>query len=584
MAQTAADVLVETLIDWGVEVIFGLPGDGINGIMEALRQKQEKIRFVQVRHEETAAFMACGYAKWTGRLGVCLATSGPGGIHLLNGLYDAKLDGQPVLAITGLQFHDLINTYTQQDVELDKLFMDVCVYNNRIMSPTHVENVTELACRTALAYRGVSHITMAVDLQSHSVKSAERSKRNVPSHVSHLMAESAHAPTDEQLARATSILNEGKKICILAGQGGLGAREELTEVAERLGAPVAKALLGKATLPDDSPYTTGGTGLLGTVPSQDALELCDTLLIVGSSFPYIEYYPKPGKARAVQIDIDPKRIGLRYPVEAPLVGDSRRVLRALLPRLEHHSDRSFLEKAQSGMTEWRALMHERGTRTDAPMKPQVVAHELNKLLSTDAIIATDSGTITSWAARHIDLRGNMMFSVSGTLASMACAVPYALAAAIAYPDRQVIAFVGDGGFTMLMGDLATAVKYGLNIKVVVISNNTLGQIKWEQMVFLGNPEFGCDLQPIDFAAVARGFGASGFTIEESTRCGDILRQALATPGPVVVNAIVDPHEPPMPPKISLDQAAKFATSLARGTPDRMKIALTVAADKVREII
>ncbi len=584
MAATAADVLVDSLIDWGVEVIFGLPGDGINGIMEALRVRQDKVRFIQVRHEETAAFMACGYAKWTGKLGVCLATSGPGGIHLLNGLYDAKLDGQPVLAITGMQYHDLIGTYTQQDVELDKLFQDVCVYNNRIMSPAHVENVTELACRLALAYRGVSHITMPVDLQSHAVKSAERSKRNVPSHVSHVMAESAHAPTDDQLARAASILNDGRKICILAGQGALGARDELTEVAERLGAPIAKALLGKASLPDDSPFTTGGTGLLGTAPSQDALEGCDTLLIVGSSFPYIEYYPKPGNARAAQIDIDPKRIGLRYPVEAPLVGDARRVLRALLPRLEYHSDRSFLEKAQSGMAEWRDLMHERGTRTDMPMKPQVVAHELNKLLSEDAIIATDSGTITTWAARHIDIRGSMMFSVSGTLASMACAVPYALAAGIAYPARQVVAFVGDGGFTMLLGELATAVKYGLDIKIVVIRNNSLGQIKWEQMVFLGNPEYGCDLQPIDFAAVARAFGAAGFTVEEPTRCGDILRQALATPGPVVIDAIVDPHEPPMPPKVDLKQAAKFAQSLASGTPHASKIALTVASNTVREIV
>jgi pyruvate dehydrogenase (quinone)/pyruvate oxidase len=584
MPQTAADVLVKTLIRWGVQVVFGLPGDGINGIMESLRQNQDKVRFVQVRHEETAAFMACGYAKWTGRLGVCLATSGPGGIHLLNGLYDAKLDGQPVLAITGLQYHDLINTYTQQDVELDKLFTDVCVYNNRIMSPTHVENITELACRMALAHRGVSHITMPVDLQSHSIKSAERSKRNIPHHVSHLMVESAHFPSDDQLALAATILNEGKRICILAGQGALGARKELTTVAEKLGAPVAKALLGKAALPDDSPYSTGGTGLLGTAPSQEALENCDTLLIIGSSFPYIEYYPKPGEARAVQIDIDPKRIGLRYPVEAMLVGDAAQVLRALLPRLDTHADRSFLERAQSGMAEWRDLLRERGTRTDTPMKPQVVAHELNKLLSDDAIVATDSGTITSWAARHIDIHGEMMFSVSGTLASMACAVPYALAAAIAYPARQVVAFVGDGGFTMLMGELATAVKYGLELKIIVIRNNSLGQIKWEQMVFLGNPEYGCDLQPIDFAAVARGFGATGLTIEEPASCGELLRQALATPGTVVVDAIVDPHEPPMPPKVTLDQATKFATSLARGTPNRMKIALTVAADKVREII
>jgi pyruvate dehydrogenase (quinone) len=584
MARTAADALVEALLDWEVEVVFGLPGDGINGIMEALRTRQDKIRFVQVRHEESAAFMACGYAKRTGKLGVCLATSGPGGIHLLNGLYDAKLDGQPVLAITGLQYHDLIGTLTQQDVELDKLFEDVCVYNNRIMSPAHVENVVELACRSALSRRGVAHITMAVDTQSLPVKSDERSKRNIAGHVSNLMAESAHEPSEDQLARAAAILNEGRRICILAGRGALGARNELVAVAERLGAPVVKPLLGKAALPDDSPYSTGGTGLLGTAPSQDALEGCDTLLIVGSSYPYIEYYPKPGQARAVQIDIDGQRIGLRYPIEAGLVGDSRRVLSRLLPRLDHQPDRSFLEEAQAGMGHWRELMEERGTRKDVPMKPQVVAHELNKLLADDAIVATDSGTITTWAARHIDMRGEMMFSVSGTLASMACAVPYALAAAVAYPGRQVIAFIGDGGFSMLLCELATAVKYGLDIKIIVIRNNTLGQIKWEQMVFLGNPEYGCELQPIDFAAVARGFGVAGFTIEDPADCGDTLRQALAHPGPAVVDAIVDPHEPPMPPKVTVDQATKLATSLARGTPDALKIARTIIGDRIREII
>ncbi|WP_046869100.1 thiamine pyrophosphate-dependent enzyme [Microvirga massiliensis] len=584
MAATASDVLVDTLIDWGVDTIFGIPGDGINGIIEALRQKQDRIRFIQVRHEEAAAFMACGYAKWTGKLGVCIATSGPGGIHLLNGLYDAKLDGQPVLAITGLQFHDLINTHTQQDVELDKLFADVCVYNTRIMSPAHVQNSVGLACRTALAYRGVAHVTMPVDLQSQPLKSDSRSERNVPSHVSDLMAEGAHVPTDDQLARAAAILNEGQKICILAGRGALHARAEVETVAERLGAPVVKPLLGKGVLPDEHPLTTGGIGLLGTAPSQEALETCDTLLIVGSSFPYIEYYPKPGKAKCVQVELDPKRISLRYPVDAGLVGDSTRVLQMLMRRLDYYQDRSFLEAAQKGMQEWRELMHERGTRTDMPMKPQVVAHELNKLLSDDAIIATDSGTITTWAARHIDIRGNMMFSCSGNLATMACGLPYANAAAVTYPGRQVIGFIGDGGLSMLCCELATAVKYGLDIKIVVVKNNSLGQIKWEQMVFLGNPEYVCDLQPIDFVTVAQGFGVTGFRIEDPATCGDILRQALATPGTVLVEAVVDPHEPPMPPKVSLKQAAKFAQSLASGTPNAGRIALTVASDTVREII
>lgn len=583
-SPTAGDVLVETLIDWNVDTIFGIPGDGINGIIEALRTRQDKIRFIQVRHEEAAAFAACAYAKWTGRLGVCIATSGPGGIHLLNGLYDAKLDGQPVLAITGLQFHDLLHTYTQQDVELDKLFMDVAVYNARIMGPNHVENTVELACRTALAYHGVAHVTMPVDVQSQPVKSRNRSERNIPHHVSEVMAVSAQMPSEEQLSRAASLLNGGKKTAILAGRGALGCGAALAAVAERLGAPVIKPLLGKGALADDSPYCTGGIGLLGTKPSQEALEDCDTLLIAGSSFPYIEFYPKPGKARAVQIELDPQRIGLRYPVEAGLVGDTGKVLESLLPRLNYREDRSFLEKAQAGVKEWQALLEERGTRQDKPMKPQVVAHELNKLLQGDAIISTDSGTITTWAARHLTMRDGMKFSCSGNLATMACGLPYAVAAAVAYPERQVIAFVGDGGLTMLIGELATCVKYNLNVKVVVIKNNALGQIKWEQIVFLGNPEYVCELQPIDFAAIARGFGAAGYTIDDPARCAETLREALSKPGPAVIEAVVDPNEPPMPPKATLKQMTHLAEALVKGTPARGKIALTIASDTVRELV
>jgi pyruvate dehydrogenase (quinone) len=581
---TAADILVETLIAWGTDTVFGIPGDGINGIIEALRKQQHKVKFVQVRHEEAAAFAACGYAKWTGRLGVCIATSGPGGIHLLNGLYDAKLDRQPVLAITGLQFHDLLDTFTQQDVELDKLYMDVAVYNARVMGPNHVGNVTELACRSALACRGVAHITIPVDVQSREVEASQRSERNVPNHVSDVMAYSARLPSESQLERAASLLNAGTKTAILVGQGALGASAQVASVADRLGAPVAKALLGKAALPDNSPYSTGGVGLLGTKPSQEALEECDTLLIAGSNFPYIEFYPKPGRARAVQIDLDPQRIGLRYPVEAGLVGDTSVVLEALLPWLNYREDRSFLEKAQSGVKEWNSLMAERGTRGDKPMKPQVVAHELNKLLRDDAIIATDSGTITTWAARHLAIRGEMKFSCSGTLATMACGLPYAVAAAVACPQRQVICFIGDGGLTMLMGELATCVKYNLNVKIIVIKNNSLGQIKWEQMVFLGNPEYVCDLQPIDFAAVAKGFGLQGYTIDDPARCAETLSEALAASGPALVEAVVDPHEPPMPPKVTLKQTAHLAESLVRGTPERATIALTIASGVVRELI
>jgi pyruvate dehydrogenase (quinone)/pyruvate oxidase len=584
MSTTAADILIDVVHDWGVEVIFGLPGDGINGVMEALRQRQTDIRFIQVRHEEAAAFMACAYAKFTGRLGVCLATSGPGGIHLLNGLYDAKMDGQPVLAITGLQFHDLIATHTQQDVELDKLFENVCVYNTRIMGPAHVENVAELACRAALAYRGVAHLTFPVDFQSMPVQRGEPSRRNVAHHTSDACARSARMPSEEDLRAAADILNAGRKITILAGRGALGASAELEETADRLGAPIVKALLGKSAVPDDSPYTTGPIGLLGTRPSQEAMEDCDTLLIVGSSFPYIEYLPKPGQARGVQIEVDPMKVGLRYPIEVGLIGDSLRTLHALLPLLRLHDDRTFLEKAQDGMEKWRKLMEERGTRRDVPMKPQVIARELGLRIPDDAIVTCDSGTIATWWARHIPSRRRQLHFLSGNLATMANGFPYAIAAQIAYPQRTVVAFVGDGGFSMLMAELATCVKYRLPIKVVIVKNNSLGQIKWEQMVFLGNPEFGCELQPVDFAALARAFGASGFTIEDPACCGALLDEALATEGPVVIEAVVDPNEPPLPAKIELTQALHFAESLARGTPNRERIALTALSDKIRELV
>jgi pyruvate dehydrogenase (quinone) len=582
--MTAADVLIESLIDWGVDTIFGIPGDGINGIMESLRTHKDKIHFIQTRHEEAAAFMACGYAKFTGRLGVCLATSGPGGIHLLNGLYDAKLDGQPVLALTGLQFHDLVGTYTQQDVALDKLYIDVATYNERIMGPTHVENVIDLAVRTALAYRTVSHVTFPVDFQEMEVKDRQRSKRNVVHHTSRADAEGAMLADKEELQHAAEILNAGKKIVILAGRGALGASAELDQAAQILGAPIVKALLGKAAVPDDNPYTTGGIGLLGTQASQEAMETCDTLLMIGTSFPYIEFLPKPGDVKGVQIELDPKRVGLRFPVEVGLVGDSRRVLRELLPLLKRKEEREFLHKIQKSMGEWREKMEQRGTRKDKPMKPQVVAHELGKRLRSDAIVACDSGTVTTWWARHIPARTGQMYSLSGTLATMACGLPYTIAAQVAYPDRQCIGFVGDGAFSMLMADFVTAVKYQLPIKIVVIKNNTLGQIKWEQMVFLGNPEYGVDLQPIDFSAVAHACGGAGFTVDDPADCGRVVEEFLAAPGPALLQAIVDPLEPPLPGKVTADQALKFAESLARGEPNRSKIALTVLRDKVRELV
>jgi len=583
MAQTTGDIIVQTLMNWGVDTIFGIPGDGINGVIEALRKNQDKIKFIQTRHEEAAAFAACGYAKVTGKLGVCLATSGPGGIHLLNGLYDAKLDGQPVLAITGLQFHDLIGTQTQQDVALDRLFLDVALYSERIMGAAHAENVTELACRIALARRGVSHITIPTDIQEQTLKEDMRSSRNRPQHVSDEFSIASGRANAREIEKASEILNAGKKVAILAGRGALAAGEQLERVAELLGAPIVKALLGKSCVPDDSPYTTGGLGLLGTLPSEEAMEECDTLLIVGSGLPYIEFYPKPGQAKCVQIDADPVRISLRYPADVGLVGDASTVLNALIPQLKQ-KDKSFLNAAQKGMKDWRELLETRGTSKDMPMKPQVVGFELGKRIPQNAVVTSDSGTNTTWWARYVPSLRGAMHTCSGNLATMACGFPYAIGAQVAHPDRPVIAFVGDGGFTMLLGELATCVKYQLPIKIFIIKNDTLGQIKWEQMVFLGNPEYVCDLQPIDFAAVARGFGVPAFTITRPDECGQQIENALGMAGPVVIECVVDPNEPPLPAKIKPTQAVHFAECLAKGTKDWQKIANTVAKDRIRELV
>jgi len=583
MSKTVGDLLLDRLIDWGVEVIFGFPGDGVNGIFEALRNRQDKIRFIQVRHEESAAFAACGYAKFTGRLGVCLATSGPGGIHLLNGLYDAKGDGQPVLAITGHTFHDLIGTNYQQDVDLDKLFMDVAAYNQRVMGPAHVVNVVDEAIKTSLARKTVSHITIPKDIQDWKSDS-HRSSANIAEHSSDFYAQVYPVPPAGLLQRAADLINAGSKVAMLVGRGCLGAREEVLQLADLTGAPVIKALLGKAVIPDRDPHALGGLGLLGTAPAQDALQECDTFLLAGTSFPYIEFLPKPGQAKTVQIDFDPTRIGLRHPVDVGLTGDCKGVLRALIPLIERKQDRAFLEKSQKRMAAWNGLMQERGTREDMPMKPQVVTYHLNKLLASNAIVTSDSGTIATWTARYIEMREEMMFSLSGLLATMANGMPYCIGAAVAYPGRQVVSVVGDGGFTMLMGEVATLVKYKLPVKIIVIKNNVLGEIKWEQMVMEANPMFGVELQPIDFAAFARACGAGGFRINHPNEAESVLREALAYPGPAVIEAVVDPNEPPLPGNITAEQALHFSEALAKSEKDRWKIIETVLKDKVREVI
>ena len=583
MSKTVAELLVERLIDWGVDTVFSLPGDGINGIFEALRTHQDRIKMIQVRHEEAAAFAACGYAKFARRLGVCLATSGPGGIHLLNGLYDAKFDGQPVLAITGHTFHDLIGTHYQQDVDLEKLFADVAAYSERVMGPAHVNNVIDEAIKTAIARRTVAHVTIPKDIQDWT-ENGQRSAMNVPMHSGDRYADALPLPPKHLLEKAADIINAGSRVAILAGRGCLTARDEILMLAEKIGAPIAKPLLGKAVVPDDNPYTTGGIGLLGTAPSEEVLAECDTLIIAGSSFPYLEFYPKPGQAKAVQIDIDPARIGLRYPVDVGLVGQCWDVLRALLPLIQPKSDRTFLELAQARMKKWNELMVERASRTDRPLKPQAVVHHLNEFLHDDAIICCDTGTVTTWAARHIAIRGTMQFSASGTLASMANGMPYSIGAAIAFPGRQVVCVAGDGGFTMLMGELATLVKYNLPVKIIVLKNNVLGMIKWEQIAFEGNPQFGVQLQPIDFEAFAKACGAAGYTVEDPKKVKSVLRQAFEHPGPAVVQAVVDPNEPPLPGKIKTEQAWQFAKALARGQKDGWEIIKTVVENKIREVV
>ncbi len=572
--RRAADVLVETLLDWDVDTIFGLPGDGINGLMEALRIRQDRIRFIQARHEQAAAFMACAHAKWTGRLGVCLATTGPGGINLLNGLYDARFDRAPVLAITGLPYHDLARTDTQQDVDHTRLFQDVAEYSVALQGAQHVRGGVSLACRTALARRGVAHVAMPVNVQEEELADDEPSPRHKVEPSTHLPPATLQ-PDDTAITEAARILNLGSRVVILAGQGARHAGDALLRTSELLGAPIAKALLGKDVVPDVHPGVTGGVGYLGARPSQQALAHCDTLLIVGSGFPYTEYYPAPGQARVVQIDHDATRISLRYPVDAAVIGDARACLERLNAALTMRNDHAFLKQVRQWKAEWLEALAAGARRPGEPMKPQRVVHELDARLADDALIATDCGHNTGLAAQYLQIRGTQRFAVSGTLASMGGGVPYAIAAALAFPGRQVVAIVGDGGLSMSLAELATCARYRLPVKIIVINNGSLGQIKWEQMLFLGNPEFACDLAPIDFARVAEGCGLRAWRIHSPAQVGDAIDALLAAEGPALLDALVDPDEPMLAPMRREDHVQKLHQALAAGTPgsDRIEAAL-----------
>jgi pyruvate dehydrogenase (quinone) len=585
VAEITSELLIKRLAEWGVDTIFGLPGDGINGIMEGLRRHSDQVKFVLVHHEEAAAFMACGYAKATGKIGVCLATSGPGGIHLANGLYDAKLDHVPVLAITGLQESTVLGTGYQQEVALDRLYEDVAEYNQVVMNPAQMPALVDVAIRTAYARRGVAHLTFPNDIQiapagkdPYSTVAPVRPPSTAPIYLA-----PAVRPRDEDLRRAADLLNAGEKVAILAGIGARGAGRQVELAADKLSAPIVKSLLGKMVVADDSPYTTGGLGLLGTKPSEELMEEADTLLMLGTNFPYTKFLPEPGKAKVVQVEIDPARAGTRIPTDVPLVGDVAATLEALLPLIER-KDRAFLTKYQEKTHDWRQAMAALESPDRDPIAPQYLAHELDAQAADDAILTCDSGTIATWAARHWQIRGGREFYLSGTLATMAPGLPYALGIQHAHPGRQVIAFVGDGGFAMLMAEFHTAMRYNLPVKVVINNNNALGQILWEQMV-LGFPEHGVRFgQPLpDYAAWARGCGGFGVHVSKPGDLPGALQEALAHPGPALLDVAVNPDEPPLPGKVSYDQAKKFAESWLHGQPRKASIASTLFKDKIQQL-
>ncbi len=545
--QTTADILVETLITWGATHIFGIVGDGIGGIIEAIRKRQDRIRYIGVRHEESAAFMASGHAKLTGKLGVCVGTTGPSAVHLLNGLYDAALDGAPVVAITGLTFKDLQGTRFIQTVNTPALMQDVALYNVAVTGPGHALFVGNQACRAALANRGVAHLAVAKDVQTMKLSADKPSMENHGTRTSSSWLPRKEAPAQEQLQAAADLLNAGQRVAILAGQGALAARAELEQIADTLGAPVAKALLGRNVNADDSPFSTGGIGHLGTAPSSWAMHHCDIVLILGSTMPWLDYYPKPEQARGVQVDINPDRIGLRYPVELGLTGDTQATLHALLPLLRRKTKRDFLTEAQSRMRDWNALLERIESVPRSPLRPQTVVRALSDALADDAIITLDCGVNTHFAARHLRLRAGQRLIATGMLDSMAPGLPFAVACQLSNPGRQTVAVVGDGGFGMLMAELTTAVGHRLPIKVLILNNSRLAQVTFEQKE-AGFGVFGCDLSPIDFVAYARACGAEGFRCATPEEVRPAIAAALRSSGPAIIEAIVDPDEESFQPE------------------------------------
>ena len=590
MGQSVGDFLLARLRAWGVGRIYGYPGDGINGIVGALDRARDEVDFVQVRHEEMAAFMACGHAKFTGEVGVCLATSGPGAIHLLNGLYDARLDHQPVVAIVGQQARSALGGSYQQEVDLLSLFKDVAgEFVQMAMHPSQIRHLVDRAVRIALAERTVTCLIVPNDLQSmDAVEKPDKAHGTIHSGIGYSRPRVGPQPVD--LQRGADVLNAGERVAMLVGAGALHATDEVIETAELLGAGIAKALLGKAAVPDDLPFVTGSIGLLGTSPSWELMQKCDTLLMVGSSFPYSEFLPSEGQARGVQIDIDARMLSIRYPMEVGLVGDSAGTLRALIPMLQSRSDRSWCEEVETNVRHWRETIAARAHESADPVNPQLVFHELSARLPDRCIIAADSGSAVNWYARDLVIRRGMMASLSGTLASMGPAVPYAIAAKFAHPDRVAIALAGDGAMQMNgLAELITVAKYWRRwsdprLVVLVLNNRDLNQVTWEQRALEGDPKFAGSQEIPDFpyARYAELIGLNGIRVDSPGQVADAWEAAFRSDRPVVVEAVTDPEVAPLPPHITFEQARNFASAAVRD-PSRGRMLVSTLKQKLDEV-
>ncbi|WP_028800041.1 thiamine pyrophosphate-requiring protein [Streptomyces sp. 142MFCol3.1] len=591
MSKKVSDHVLERLRDWGVEHVFAYPGDGINGLLAAWGRADDNPRFIQARHEEMAAFEAVGYAKFSGRIGVCAATSGPGAIHLLNGLYDAKLDHVPVVAIVGQTNRSAMGGSYQQEVDLLTLYKDVASdFCEMVTVPEQLPNVLDRAMRTAMARRSVTAVIIPADVQELDYSPPEHAFKMVPSSLG--MPHYAPVPSDEDVARAADVLNAGSKVAILIGQGARGARQEVMAVADRLGAGVAKALLGKDALDDNLPYVTGSIGLLGTRPSYELMQDCDTLLVIGSSFPYTQFLPEFGQARAVQIDIDPHMVGLRYPFEVNLVGDAREALARLLPLLDAGRDKSWRKKIEKGTARWWEVMQRRADVEADPVNPEYVVHALNGLLPDDVILASDSGSAANWYARHLKLSGAMRGSLSGTLATMGPGVPYVIGAKFAHGDRPAIALVGDGAMQMNgMAELITVAKYyrewaDPRLIVAILNNQDLNQVTWEMRAMEGAPQFvpSQSIPDVAYADFARLIGLDGMRIEKPGDVQGAWETALAADRPCVLDFVTDPAVPPIPPHATLDQIEAAATSILKGDSDRSAMIRQGWKAKVQEFL